>query len=171
MPRLLAAAGVILIVASFPLPAQRGGGPPAFAPGDAVKGKALVESSKCLDCHRIGDTGSRTGPDLSDVGTLRPLDLLARALTNPDADVYPDQRSMRVVTREGVTVVGRLLNQDAFSIQLMTPNEQLKAYTKNTLREYTIVDKGLMPSYQGKLTDAEITDLVTYLASLKGALK
>ena len=57
-----------------------------------------------------------------------------------------------VVTKDGATIVGRLLNQDAFSIQLMNADEQLKSYSRSNLREHTIVTKGLMPSYEGKLT-------------------
>ena len=161
----------ILVLTTLPLFAQRGGGaaaPPAPILGDAAKGKALVESTKCLDCHRIGETGSRLGPDLSGVGTLRSPDLLRRALVMPDADVSPENRFVRVVTRDGVTIVGRLLNQDAFSIQLMNAEQQLKSYSKAALREHTIMDKGLMPSSEGKLTDTEITDIVSYLQSLKG---
>src|SRR3954469_21859667 len=32
------------------------------AGGDPANGRALVQSSKCLDCHRIGEAGSRLGP-------------------------------------------------------------------------------------------------------------
>ena len=63
-------------------------------------------------------------------------------------------------------MTGRLLNQDAFSIQLMNADEQLKSYARSDLREHTIVQKGLMPSYEGKLTSQEIADIVRYLASL-----
>ena len=39
-------------------------------PGDAVRGKAIFESSKgnCLSCHRVNGTGSLFGPDLSAIG-------------------------------------------------------------------------------------------------------
>jgi mono/diheme cytochrome c family protein len=33
------------------------------------------------------------------------------------------------------------------------------------------MEKGLMPSYQGKLTAEQIADIVNYLASLKGVEK
>jgi mono/diheme cytochrome c family protein len=43
----------------------------ALPPGDAVRGKAIVEGSKgnCLSCHRIADAGSLYGPDLSTIGS------------------------------------------------------------------------------------------------------
>lgn len=35
------------------------------------------------------------------------------------------------------------------------------------MREYAILDKGLMPSTQGKLTDPQVADVVNYPYSLK----
>jgi len=136
------------------------------ARSEVANGRALVERSKCLDCHRIGDRGSRLGPTLTDIGNLRSREELRDALVSPDQDVLPEYRSVRLVTNDGTTIVGRLLNQDAFSIQLMNADEQLKSYSRSNLREHTIVTKGLMPSYEGKLTPQEITDVVNYLASL-----
>lgn len=155
---LLAAAAPTGLIAQEPKPIR----------GDAANGKALVTSAKCLDCHRIGETGSRLGPDLSDVADRKTPEQLQRAIVAPDEEVLPDSRSVRVVTRDGATVTGRLLNQDAFSVQLMNPAEQLKSYLKSDLRELTILEKGLMPSYEGKLSAQQIADLVRYLASLKG---
>ena len=135
--------------------------------GDASRGSTLMESNGCFDCHRIRDRGSRLGPDLSDIGKRRTPDRLRQALVAPDEEVTPENRFVRLVTREGATITGRLLNQDAFSVQLITPKEELKTYMRSALREYAIVDKGLMPSVQGKLTDQQIADIVAYLASLK----
>jgi putative heme-binding domain-containing protein len=138
------------------------------ATGDTARGKTLVESSGCFDCHRIGERGSRVGPDLSDIGSRRTPDRLQAALITPDEEVLPENRFVRFVTKDGATITGRLLNQDAISVQLMNPKEELKSYLRNTIRDYTIVDKGLMPSVQGKLTDQQVADIVGYLSSLKG---
>jgi putative heme-binding domain-containing protein len=135
---------------------------------DSSRGKTLVESSSCFDCHRIADRGSRLGPDLSDIGSRRTPDRLKQALVVPDEEVLPENRFVRFVTRDGVTVTGRLLNQDAISVQLINPKEELKTYLRATLREYTIVDKGLMPPAEGKLTEQQVADIVSYLSSLKG---
>jgi quinoprotein glucose dehydrogenase len=129
-----------------------------------------VQSSTCLDCHRIGDAGSRLGPDLSDIGSRRTSDRLLRALVAPDDEVLPENRFVRVVPTDGTAVTGKLLNQDAFTIQLMTPDEQLKTYLKSRLREFTIVQRGLMPSYERTLSAKQVADVVSYLGTLKGAV-
>ena len=83
------------------------------------------------------------------------------------AEVIADNRYVRIVTKDGTNVTGKLLNQDAVSVQLMNPKEELKTYLRANLREFTILDKGLMPSVQGKLTDEQVADIVSYLSSLK----
>jgi putative heme-binding domain-containing protein len=137
--------------------------------GDASRGKALVESNGCFDCHRIGDRGSRLGPNLSDIGTRRTPDRLQKSMVAPDDEVLFENRFVRVLTKDGATITGRLLNQDAMSVQLMTPKEELKTYLRTNIRESTVVDKGLMPSSQGKLTDQQVADVVAFLSSLKGS--
>lgn len=44
--------------------------PASLPPGDAVRGKAIVEGTKgnCLSCHSIGRTGSLYGPNLTAIG-------------------------------------------------------------------------------------------------------
>jgi putative heme-binding domain-containing protein len=164
--RLVAAAAVCAVAGGARLIAQQA--TPAGVPaGDASPGRALMESNSCFDCHRIRDRGSRLGPNLSDIGGRRTPDRLRQALVAPDEEVAAENRFVRLVTRQGDTITGRLLNQDAFSVQLITPKEELKTYMRAALREYAIVDKGLMPSVENKLTDQQIADIVTYLASLK----
>jgi putative heme-binding domain-containing protein len=163
---LLAAAGVLVMAVR--LVAQEVT-PPTTPPGDVSRGKALFASSGCFDCHRIDDRGSRLGPDLSDIGGRRTIERLKQALVAPDEEVLPENRFVRFVTKDGATVTGRLLNQDAISVQLITAKEELKSYLKAAIRDFTIVEKGLMPTVQGKLTDQQVDDVVGYLSSLKGS--
>ena len=136
--------------------------------GDRVHGKALFESKGCINCHRVNGNGSRLGPDLSDIGYLRRSAELQRSILEPDAEVLPQNRFVRVVTRDGKATTGRLLNHDAFTLQLLDSNERLLAFDKSNLKEYTFLEKSPMPSYQGKLSPQELADVVSYLASLKG---
>ena len=152
--------------APTPAPTTNAGSQPLS--GDQLRGKGIVEASGCLGCHRVGDKGSRTGPDLSNVGANRSAEQLMRSMVAPDEEVLPENRFARVVLKDGSVVTGRLLNQDGFSVQMIDSQEQLRSFMRTTLREYTIVQKGLMPSYATKLSAEQLGDLVKYLGSLKG---
>jgi quinoprotein glucose dehydrogenase len=135
--------------------------------GDAAKGKALVGSSGCLNCHRIGDTGSRMGPNLTDIGDRRTPDRLQSSILTPDEEVLPENRFVSVTLKDGTVVKGRLLNHDALSVQLIDAKEQLRSFETMNIKGYEILTKGLMPSFQGKLSAQQVADIVAYLGSLK----
>ena len=140
--------------------------------GDAAQGKIVFEGKgACLTCHRVRGNGSRLGPDLTDIGALRRAVELERSILDPDAEILPQNRFFRVVTKDGATTTGRLLNQDAFTVQLFDDKERLLSFSKANLKEYAFIDKSPMPSYQGKLSPKELSDLVRYLVSLKGVDK
>jgi len=140
--------------------------------GDVAAGKAIFEGKgACITCHRVKGTGARLGPELTDIGSIRRTVELERSILDPDAEVLPQNRFFRVVTKEGATTTGRLLNQDAFTVQLFDEKERLLSFSKSNLREYAFIDKSPMPSYQGKLSPKELADLVSYLVSLKGVVK
>jgi putative heme-binding domain-containing protein len=133
------------------------------------RGKALFEGgAACLSCHRVRAAGSRLGPDLSNIGQLRRAVELEQSVLDPDAEILGGNRFYRVVTRDGVTTTGRLLNLDTFTVQMIDSKEQLRSFVKSDLREHGFVEKSPMPSYKDKLSTQELADLVSYLVSLKG---
>lgn len=137
-------------------------------PGDAARGRTIFEGTgRCLSCHRVGTAGSRVGPTLTDIGSFRRAVELQRSLVEPSADIRSDNRTVRAVTRQGTTITGRLLNQDAFSLQLLDANERLLLLDKSTLREHVILRESPMPSFKDRLTAQELADLVTYLGTLR----
>lgn len=137
--------------------------------GDIAKGKAIFSGKgACGNCHRVGDTGSRVGPDLTDIGALRRTLEIKTSLLEPDAEVLPQNRMFGVVLKDGTRVGGRLLNQDAWTIQLLDSTQHLRTFQKSDLTYFAFADKSPMPSQKGKLSDAELTDLLAYLVSLKG---
>ncbi len=142
----------------------------ALPPGDVARGKSIFEGKgACRTCHRVGDQGSRSGPDLSQIGGQRRVVELHRSIVEPDAEIVPANRLLRIVTRDGATLTGKLLNQDSFSVQILDiKDEKLKSFSKSNLREYTFVNNSPMPSYKDKLSTQELSDLISYLASLKG---
>ena len=137
--------------------------------GDATRGKAVYEGKgNCASCHRIRGVGGRSGPDLSDIGNLRLAGELERSIVNPDEEVLGQNRTFRGTTKSGAAITGRLLNEDKYSFQLLDSNNKLVSVDRANLREAAILEKSPMPSYNDKLNKQELSDLVSYLVSLKG---
>lgn len=143
----------------------------AGAAGDAARGRLLFAGKgQCLSCHRVDGEGSRQGPDLSRVGLLRKSNQLVTSLLDPDREVQPNQRSYSIVTREGRRISGRLLNQDAYSVQMLDKDDELRSFAKDDLKSEEFIASP-MPSVRGTLNDQEVADVVQYLVSLRGSAK
>ena len=137
--------------------------------GDAGRGKAIYDGKgACASCHRIRGAGARTGPDLSDIGNSRLAGELERALIDTAAEAPEQNRHFRGVTKDGATVTGTLLNEDKYSVQILDSKDRLVSVQRASLRESSIIEKALMPSYKDKLNAKELADIVSYLVSLKG---
>jgi putative heme-binding domain-containing protein len=139
------------------------------AKGDAGRGRAVFEGKgQCLTCHAVGGSGSRVGPNLTDIGAVRRAAELERSILEPDAEIRAENRPVRAVTRRGATITGKLLNQDSFSLQVLDAAAGLVSVAKTDLREYALPKNSPMPSYRDKLSRQELADVVNYLASLRG---
>ena len=136
--------------------------------GDVARGKLVFESKGCLNCHRVRGNGSRIAPELTDIGSQRRGVELEQSILDPNAEVLPQNRFFRVVQRDGTAINGRLLNQDAFTVQILDSKERLLSFSKSDLKEYAFVDKSPMPAYKGRLSSQELADVVSFLVSLKG---
>ena len=137
--------------------------------GNETAGAAIVAGKgDCQSCHRIFGKGSRLGPDLTDIGSLRKPEQLEASLLDPNAEILPENRFYRVVTRDGTAVTGRLLNLDTFQVMMLDPKEQLRTFSKSDLREHGFADGSTMPSYRSTLSRQELADVIAYLLTLKG---
>jgi putative heme-binding domain-containing protein len=137
--------------------------------GDPMRGRGLFEGKGgCTSCHRVADTGSVLGPNLSEIGQQRTVDQLRKSLLEADAMVQLQNRLYRVVTGGGKTITGKLLNQDPYSLQMLDSEGRLVAFQRAELRDAGFVQTLPMPSYRDKLSSEEQADLIAYLASLKG---
>lgn len=180
--------GILILMATIAATVLLLGQEPA---GDPARGKAIYDGKgDCASCHRINGVGSPLGPDLSAIGVPRGgdrggggggkqatpapeptlnLKALETSIVDPDADVALSNRLVRVVTKDGKSVTGRLLNHDNFTVQFIDPQGKLHSYLKADLKESTVLTKGLMPSYKDRLSPQEVADVVAYLATLKGS--
>jgi len=148
--------------------------------GNADRGRALYEQRGCASCHIVNGQGVSFGPDLTEIGMSRGAAYLRQSLLGP-AEALPRGSSpvpgrgfteylpVRVVTADGKEVRGVRINEDPFTIQVRDTANRFHSFRKSEAREIEKeFGKSLMPSFRGRLADAEVNDLVAYLSSLRG---
>jgi putative heme-binding domain-containing protein len=145
-------------------------------PGDPLKGKTLFEKGECAKCHTVRGQGGTLGPDLTDVGARRGPAYLRQALHDPgtnqpkDANGFLAYLLVQVATHDGHVVRGLRINEDTFTIQVRDADNRIHSFQKRDLAEVKREPGGsLMPSFGATIAPSELDDLITYLASLRGA--
>ena len=136
-------------------------------PGDPRKGGALFRSKGCAGCHLVLGEGGINGPDLSFIGSQRPVAFLKQSILEPGETVAREFWPAEVVLENGVTSKGFLMNEDTYYVQLLTRDKGLVTLPRKDFRKLDIRKNSIMPSYRGKLSDAELTDLIAYLWTLQ----
>lgn len=141
----------------------------SLKPGDPARGRTIVESKgACLTCHRINDQGSRKAPNLTEIGATRSAGSIERSIVDPDSQMWPINRPVLIVMRDGKTFDGRRLNEDTYTVQIADEAGRLISLNKSDIRRFDVSTKSTMLSYKDTLTPEELADVVTYLLSLKG---
>ena len=124
---------------------------------------------QCSQCHIVDGRGKRMGPDLSQIGRTRSAAYLRESVLDPGLDLTPGYQMITVVTKDGKKIVGAQRSYDDFSVQLMDASENYYSFQKSDVASIKQEYKSLMPDNYGKLfSEAELNDVVAYMASLRG---
>ena len=139
-------------------------------PGNAGRGAAVYQSNSCGACHAVDGRGGILGPELTTIGGRRGSAYLRDALVTPAAAHPPGYLVVRAVPASGPEIRGIRVNEDVFWIHIRDAGGNVHTLEKSAL---TRVDRELegtlMPSYESRLSSAQLDDLVAYLATLRGA--
>jgi len=148
------------------------------APGDVARGEDIFwNKGKCSECHMIRGKGGLSGPDLSDVASIRKYTSIVEALTKEQHRVATDggthdssltplttYQPVRITTREGKAIEGLLRNEDSFTLQVFGSDNRLYLFDRANLREVFYIPKSIMPTdYDKRLTAKEFQDLLAFL--------
>ncbi|HEV3060495.1 MAG TPA: PQQ-dependent dehydrogenase, methanol/ethanol family [Vicinamibacterales bacterium] len=137
--------------------------------GNAENGRRLF-ARQCTTCHRIAGEGGRLGPELSRIGATRSRAALTREIRTPSAWIAPGFETVTIVTKDGQRIRGVKKAEDVFSIQIMDTRERLQGYLKANLQDVIHEPSSLMPTYgAAQLSDGDLSDLLGYLSTLRGA--
>lgn len=147
-------------------------GGPVAERGDAARGSELfwaASGANCGRCHMIGPRGGRLGPNLSRIGASRSASALEREIRRPGEVIPVGFETTTVTTRDGRKIRGVRKNEDTFSVQVMTPAEDILSFAKPEVTVDTEPLRSLMPAYgPERMSDGDLHDIVRYLRTLRG---
>ena len=124
---------------------------------------------RCFTCHRFGNEGGMTGPDLTAaVGRYSPHDFLDQII-NPSKEINEQFSAVTVVTEDGKTYTGVVVNLSGDSITLNTdltdPNLRVGIDRKKIEEMKTSTVSPMPVNLLSLLTKDEVLDLTAYVLS------
>lgn len=132
------------------------------------RGRAALAKAACIKCHRLGEQGAFTGPDLTHVGRRFDERALLESILLPSKVIDEKYRLNSYLLNNGKVVTGTPVGVGAKSITLQI--DPLRSETVEVLREQieqtSPANLSPMPSgLANVLTAEEILDLIAYLKS------
>ncbi len=133
--------------------------------GDTAKGKVVV--LLCQSCHMINGQGGQIGPNLSGAGAMG-VEAVLRNIIDPNAAIEAAYRIFQVKLKAGEVIEAFYVSEDATAYVLRQPGGADRRVPKAEVASAKYLRRSLMP--EGLLdgfTDDQVTDLFTYLKTLK----
>ena len=137
----------------------------AELPGDPDRGKAIFFGrAKCSSCHMIAGEGGFIASDLSGYARTHSVEETRSTITNPNPTGDRRSRTVTATTRDGKTYVGKIRNEDNFSLQLQALDGTFHFLAKTDIEPLDFSPQSLMPSdFRSTLSPNELNDLISYL--------
>lgn len=141
----------------------------AALPGNPEQGKTIFSGKAgCSGCHMVAGKGGFIATDLSEYARIHTLEQIRSAILSPENTARP-VRLASVTLRSGEKLVGRVRDEDNFSVQLQTLDGAFHFLSKSDIAKLDFSSEPLMPSdYGSRLTSRELNDLMSYLMSIAG---
>lgn len=132
-------------------------------------GKTAFAATRCIVCHRFGEDGGATGPDLTQVAGRFDLNAVTEAIMDPSKVISDQYKASTVITESGKTYTGRIVSENDDQVSILTdPEDSTKIVDiKKTDIEETVPSRvSIMPAQlMNSLNQDEILDLLAYLLS------
>ena len=132
-------------------------------------GRKMFGAAACFACHRFGNEGGMTGPDLTGAGgRYSPHDLLDQII-NPSKEINEQFAPIVVTKNNGDTVTGVVVNLNGDTVQLNTdgsdPNQRVAVDRKEVKSIEPSPISPMPPMLMAMLKKDEILDLLAYVLS------
>jgi putative heme-binding domain-containing protein len=142
--------------------------------GNPERGRLVLantEKSQCLKCHRLGDQGERTGPELTGLGSRFSRIYIAESILEPSRTIAPSFGTLALLLTDGRPLSGIKIAETDTTLTLVDNQAQKHTLNKSDIDQQKPSSLSTMPEgLEKRLSEEEFVDLVALLASLKEAL-
>jgi putative heme-binding domain-containing protein len=136
---------------------------------DFAHGKRSFAAARCVVCHRYGEDGGATGPDLTQAAGRFKLEDLVDAIVHPSKVVSDQYKASIVQTADGRVFTGRIVSESDESVTIVTDPEDATKFAvvkRSDIEEILPSSESLMPKgLLDQLGEAEVLDLLAYVLS------
>jgi putative heme-binding domain-containing protein len=133
------------------------------------QGRRTFAAARCVVCHRFGEDGGATGPDLTQAGGRFQLKDMVEAIVEPSRVVSDQYKASIVQTADGKVHTGRIVAEDAAAVTVVTDPEDATRFVtlrRSEIEEITASPSSLMPAgLLDQLNEQEVLDLLAYALS------
>ena len=141
---------------------------PLLTGGDAERGRELFVVATCAGCHRVGEHGGESGPDLTRIGAIRSGDDLLESILFPSSSFAQGFEPYALTRRDGEEVAGTLVAQGPGGVSLRDGTGILHHVPAADVASLERQQRSAMPEgLEQLLTPGEFRDLLAYLQDLK----
>jgi putative heme-binding domain-containing protein len=132
-------------------------------------GRKMFSAAACYTCHRFGNAGGMTGPDLTGAGgRYSPHDLLDQII-NPSKEINEQFAPIVVTKNDGSILSGVVVNLSGDGVTLNTdltdPNQRVNVDRKEVKSIELSKVSPMPPMLLAMLKKDEILDLLAYVLS------
>jgi putative heme-binding domain-containing protein len=131
------------------------------------RGKVAFAAARCVVCHRYGEDGGATGPDLTQAGGRFQLKDLVEAIVHPSKVISDQYKASVVQTADGRVVTGRVVSESPEKLVVVTDPEDATKFVeiaRSDVEEIVPASESLMPrGLLDTLNETEVLDLLAYL--------
>ncbi len=131
-------------------------------PADPAAGKAVFVK-QCAGCHRIDGEGVVVGPDISDLRTQTPQQLLV-AILDPNAAIDANYYRYAVLTDDGQLIEGLLEDSNQQSVTLKLQDNVRRVIPRDQVEQLRATGVSMMPDgFENQIDPDAMRDLIAYL--------
>jgi putative heme-binding domain-containing protein len=136
---------------------------------DFETGRRMFGAAACYSCHRFGNAGGMTGPDLTGAGGRYSAHDLLDQIIHPSKEINEQFAPIIVTRNSGETVSGVVVNLGGDTVTLNTdlsdPNQRVSIDRKEVKSIELSKVSPMPPMLLSMLKKEEVLDLVAYILS------